>query len=78
MAILTTKKRKSLEKSHAANAKARAQQQYNKGNLSKEELNMIDRKANTKLYGKDSPRKKVKKGRRKMGTNMADYIRNNY
>ena len=37
------------DRSHAANAKARAQQQYNKGNLSKSELNKIDAKANKKL-----------------------------
>ena len=66
MAILTTKKRKSLkpktfglpgerkypmpDKSHAGNAKARAQQQYNKGKLSKGELSKIDAKAN-KILG---------------------------
>ena len=64
MAELTTKKRKSLPKSsfagpdrsypvndraHAANAKARAQQQYNKGAMSKSELQKIDAKANKKL-----------------------------
>lgn len=37
------------DKSHAANAKARAQQQYDKGNLSKAELAKIDAKANKKL-----------------------------
>jgi hypothetical protein len=37
------------DKSHAANAKARAQQQYDKGNLSKAELGKIDAKANKKL-----------------------------
>ncbi len=36
-------------KSHAANAKARAQQQFNKGNISKAELSKIDAKANKKL-----------------------------
>lgn len=35
--------------SHAANAKARAQQQFNKGNISKSELKKIDAKANKKL-----------------------------
>lgn len=38
----------------AANAKARATQEYNKGNLSKEEENKIDRKADKVLYGKKS------------------------
>lgn len=37
------------DKSHAANAKSRAQQQYDKGNLSKAELSKIDAKANKKL-----------------------------
>jgi len=37
------------DKSHAANAKARAQQQYDKGNLSKGTLNKIDAKANKVL-----------------------------
>jgi hypothetical protein len=37
------------DRSHAANAKARAQQQYDKGNLSKSELSKIDAKANKKL-----------------------------
>lgn len=74
MAKLTTAKRKKLPKSkfalekerkypindrsHAANAKARAQQQYNKGNLSKSKLNEIDREANAVL----------KKGKKKSTT----------
>jgi len=37
------------DKSHAANAKARAQQQFDKGNLSRSELAKIDAKANKKL-----------------------------
>ncbi len=37
------------DRSHAANAKARAQQQYDKGNMSKAELAKIDAKANKKL-----------------------------
>lgn len=61
MSVLTTKNRKALPKasfglpdekkypmpdrSHAANAKARAQQQFDKGNLSKDDLAKIDRKA---------------------------------
>lgn len=71
MAKITYKKRKSLPKSEfaleesrkypidtknrAANAKARAQQQYDKGNISKSTLEKIDAKANKKL-GK--PKKK--------------------
>ena len=38
-------------KSHAANAKARAHQQWNKGNLSYEQYKAIERKANAKLRG---------------------------
>ena len=68
MAKLTTKKRNSLPKSdfalpgqrkypvqdrsHAANAKARAQQQYDKGNISKGTLSKIDAKANKVLARK--------------------------
>lgn len=37
------------DRKHAANAKARASQQYNKGNLSAEEKAKIDRKADKKL-----------------------------
>lgn len=37
------------DKSHAANAKSRAQQQFDKGNMSKAELSKIDAKANKKL-----------------------------
>lgn len=76
MAKLTAKRRKSMpaskfalsnarkypvgDKSHAANAKARAEQQYKKGNLSKAKRNKVDRKANKKLYGS----KKAPKGRK--------------
>ena len=65
MAKLTTKKRNSLKSStfalpaerkypvndrkHAANAKARASQQFKKGNLSESEKEKIDRKADQKL-----------------------------
>jgi hypothetical protein len=72
MAKLTTKARKALpkkdfalpgerkypveNKSHAANAKARAQQQYDKGNISKGTLSKIDAKAN-KVLGKKKPAK---------------------
>ena len=40
------------DRSHAANAKARASQQLKKGNLTRAQKNKIDRKANTILYGK--------------------------
>jgi hypothetical protein len=40
------------DKSHAANAKARATQQVNKGNLSKAQESKIDAKANKILKGK--------------------------
>lgn len=62
---MTAKKRKALpksafalekqrkypveNKSHAANAKARAQQQYDKGSMSKSTLSKIDAKANKVL-----------------------------
>ena len=68
MTKLTTKQRKSLKTSqfalpkerkypvnnpsHAANAKARAQQQYDKGNIGKSTLAKIDAKAN-KVLKKD-------------------------
>lgn len=67
MAKLTSKKRNKLpdsdfalpkerkypvnDKAHAKNAKARASQQFNKGNLSASEKNMIDKKAD-KVLGK--------------------------
>jgi hypothetical protein len=37
------------DRSHAENAKARAQQQFDKGNISKSTLSKIDSKANKKL-----------------------------
>jgi hypothetical protein len=37
------------DKAHARNAKARAQHQYDKGKLTKDELERIDRKADKKL-----------------------------
>ena len=37
------------DKAHARNAKARAEQQYERGNLSKDELERINRKADRKL-----------------------------
>jgi len=61
------------DRSHAANAKARAQQQFNKGNLSKSSLSTIDAKAN-KILGKkkkkNNPHKKSKS--RGKGLDMAD------
>lgn len=39
------------DRSHAANAKARASQQFAKGNISSGEKAQIDRKANAKLHG---------------------------
>ena len=74
MAKLTTKQRKKIpsdkfglpkqrkypmpDRSHAANAKARAQQQHDKGNLSESELKKIDRKANN-ILGEDKPKDKM-------------------
>lgn len=46
---------------HAKNAKARAQQQYDKGNLSKEDLAKVDRAAN-KVLNKAGAKKVVKAG----------------
>lgn len=66
MSTLTTKTRKALpkkdfalpggrypveDKSHAANAKARATQQYKAGKLSAADRNKIDNKANAVLGG---------------------------
>jgi hypothetical protein len=72
MAKLTSKARNKLPKSdfalpesrkypvdtkaRAANAKARAQQQYDKGNISKSTLSKIDAKAN-KVLGKKKEKK---------------------
>ena len=65
MGLLSMRKRKALpeddfglpgsrkypmpDRAHAANAKARAKQQYNRGNLSASGLAKIDAKANRKL-----------------------------
>lgn len=70
---MTAKRRKSLKKSEfglpderkypvdtrgrAANAKARATQQYDRGNLTMSEKNKIDRKADDVLYGKNKKKK---------------------
>lgn len=76
MAKLTTKKRNNLksttfglpkerkypmpDKSHAANAKARATQMVQKGKLSKSDKQKIDQKAN-KILGKKTASRSVKK-----------------
>lgn len=76
MAKLTTKQRKKMkaktfglpkerkypmpDKSHAANAKARATQQYNKGNLTKAEKDKIEAKAN-KVLKKDNVQQYLEK-----------------
>jgi len=76
MAKLTTKQRKKLPasefaepkkrkypvdtKARAANAKARAQQQFDKGKMSKSELEKIDRAAN-KVLKKTESKKTMKK-----------------
>lgn len=67
MSTLTTKNRKSMskkdfalpggrypveDKTHAANAKARATQQYNAGKLSEADRNKVDSKANAVLSRK--------------------------
>ena len=68
MAVLTTKARAAIptrqfalpserkypleDRSHAANAKARAQQQADRGNISKVTLALIDRKANRAVKGR--------------------------
>ena len=82
MAKLTTKARKKIptdkfalererkypieDRAHAANAKARAQQQFDKGNMSKGTLSKIDAAAN-KVLKKDNPHKesKMKSGHEK-------------
>jgi len=74
MAKLTTKKRNSLpksdfalpkerkypinDKSHADNAKARAQQQFNKGTISRSTLKKIDTKASKVSK---TPKRSIKK-----------------
>lgn len=80
MAKLTTKKRNKLpksdfglpgekkypmpDKSHAANAKARATQMVNKGKLSSSEKEKIDAKAN-KILGNGSKKRKSNSNRKK-------------
>jgi hypothetical protein len=50
--------------SHAANAKARASQQFNKGNLSASEKAQIDRRANEVLGGAEKVAKAMMGGKR--------------
>jgi uncharacterized protein YegP (UPF0339 family) len=80
MAKLTTKRRKKLKKSsfglpgrraypmhdkaHAANAKARATQQYRKGRISKSTMQKIHAKANKKLGKRKTKRKSSGRKRR--------------
>jgi len=58
--------------SHAANAKARASQQYNKGNLSAAEKAKVDARANKVLDKKSAP-KKAKPDPKKVGARLATY-----
>lgn len=51
-AIPSERKYPIQNKGHAANAKARAQQQYDEGRMSKGTLSKIDSKANKVLKGK--------------------------
>lgn len=76
MVKLTTKRRKKIpssqfalpkerkypihDRAHAANAKARARQQLNAGNLSQSKYNTVVRKANAKLKA-TAPKKVTKK-----------------
>jgi len=59
------------DKAHAQNAKARAQEEYEKGNLSKSQLLQIERKANKIIRAKGgkaapaSTKKASKSGRKK-------------
>ncbi len=46
------------DKAHAANAKARATQEYDKGKLSLAEKERVDRAANRKLHGEKPKGKK--------------------
>jgi len=90
MAVLSYKQKKSFKSNvyglpeekkypmpdvaHAKNAKARAQQQYEKGNLSKADLLKIERKANSiisKAGGSPSP---VGTGRANSSSNRAKAI----
>lgn len=88
MAKLTTKSRKKMkastfgmpkerkypmpDRSHAANAKARASQQVKKGNLSPSEKAKIDRKADKILYGGK------KKSKSSGDDNVTNYMKSMY
>lgn len=70
------------DKSHAANAKARATQQVKKGNLSSGEKEKIDAKANKILYGSneikpksDNHNSKSSKKRLSSYDNVMNYVR---
>lgn len=58
------------DRAHASNAKARAEQQFKKGNLSGSEKAKIDRKANRVLYG--SAREPESDGAKKVARAMMD------
>ena len=64
--LISTGKYPMPDKSHAANAKARAKQSLDAGKLSKAEYSKIVRMADKKLYGstKKTAKKATKKGRK--------------
>ena len=62
--LISTGKYPMPDKSHAANAKARAAQQLAKGNLSRKEYEAIVRKANKILYGKATTNPTPSKGKK--------------
>jgi len=59
--VMSTGKYPMPDKSHAANAKARAKQSLDAGKLSRSDYNKIVRMANKKLYGTATPKKKTAK-----------------
>ena len=63
--LISTGKYPMPDKSHAANAKARAKQSLAAGNLSRAEYNRVVKMADAKLYGKKAPKKVAKKTVRK-------------
>lgn len=94
MAKLTTKGRKALkshvfgipgerkypmpDRSHAANAKARASQQVAKGNLSSAEKKKIDAKANRILYGSSKDPSNDKKKSNENSAKIVNHLRGRY
>lgn len=60
------------DKAHAANAKARAQQQYDKGNISKSTLSKIDSAANKVLKKSEKGDSKMK-DKNKSGSMKKEY-----